>query len=227
MHWYKSTNSFVLLLYMCLWICARARLSWRLIFPFFFYLGFSIVGTIISCSNAMEAFDSLEQPLCDYNESMDALPELWETDSFESVSELDVSSPPRMSSKQTVNYLWTSADSKQTRLRLHKEMYHRHSFKKGYKNVSYGNEVSHEFEIRAKIKYVSWVGWCRHVRVRLVNLEKKRGGNLFPKKNTVDKKKKKKKKSPVITKGGEFCVYSVAFPLTWPNKKYFFSLTFR
>ncbi|XP_046462443.1 cyclic AMP response element-binding protein A-like isoform X1 [Daphnia pulex] len=32
----------------------------------------------------MEAFDSLEQPLCDYNESMDALPELWETDSFES-----------------------------------------------------------------------------------------------------------------------------------------------
>ncbi len=42
----------------------------------------------------MEAFDSLEQPLCDYNESMDALPELWETDSFESVSELDISSPP-------------------------------------------------------------------------------------------------------------------------------------
>lgn len=34
----------------------------------------------------MDAFDSLEQPLCDYNESMDALPELWETDSFESVS---------------------------------------------------------------------------------------------------------------------------------------------
>lgn len=34
----------------------------------------------------MDAFDSLEQPLCDYNESMDALPELWETDSFQSVS---------------------------------------------------------------------------------------------------------------------------------------------
>ncbi|KZS18223.1 putative Cyclic AMP response element-binding protein A [Daphnia magna] len=32
----------------------------------------------------MDAFDSLEQPLCDYNESMDALPELWETDSFQS-----------------------------------------------------------------------------------------------------------------------------------------------
>lgn len=34
----------------------------------------------------METFDSLEQPLCDYNESMDALPELWESESFESVS---------------------------------------------------------------------------------------------------------------------------------------------
>lgn len=32
----------------------------------------------------MEAFDNLVQPLCDYNESMDALPELWESESFES-----------------------------------------------------------------------------------------------------------------------------------------------
>ena len=37
----------------------------------------------------METFDSLEQPLCDYNESMDALPELWESESFESVSWLN------------------------------------------------------------------------------------------------------------------------------------------
>ena len=38
----------------------------------------------------MEVFDSLEQPLCDYNESMDALPELWESESFEPVSRFNV-----------------------------------------------------------------------------------------------------------------------------------------